>query len=154
MTDKLTWLTEKRRINDLKYHPKNPRDISSENEKQLKRSLKKFGYAEIIAINRDNTILAGHQRIAILRKLEGDDFEIELRVPNRYLSKKEAEEYLVRSNKNIGEWNFELLQEGFNLDDLSEWGFLKPDFVIEEKPLKKSSKEKSKKICPNCGTEF
>ena len=153
--EKIYWTTEVRKIKDLIDHPSNPRTLSSEAEKHLKRSLKKFDYAEIAAINQDNMILAGHQRLHILRSLKVDDFEIEVRVPNRLLDEKEAKEYLIRSNKNTGEWEWELLESNFSLDDLNDWGFSKSDldFAIDstEKQSNATDKEKEEKTCPHCG---
>ena len=62
-------------------------------------------------------------RLKVLQQLEGDEFEIDVRVPNRKLNKKEADEYLVRSNKNTGEWDDDILANAFDMDDLEEWGF-------------------------------
>jgi len=44
-------------------------------------------------------------------------------VPNRKLTDKEFKEYNVRSNKNSGSWDFDILANSFELPDLLEWGF-------------------------------
>jgi DNA modification methylase len=51
----------------------------------------------------------------------GNDL-IDVRVPNRKLTKKEAEEYLIASNKISGDWDFDLLKE-FDLGTLEFAGF-------------------------------
>ena len=86
-------------------------------------SFKRFNLAEIPVINLDNQILAGHQRIAILIELDGGDELIDVRVSNRQLKKKEADEYLIRSNKNTGDWDINILEKAFNFDFLKEVGF-------------------------------
>ena len=55
---KLTWHNEKRKIKDLVPYVANPRQITDKQAKDLKASLDKFGLAEPIVINTDNTISA------------------------------------------------------------------------------------------------
>lgn len=65
-TAKLSWHTGKRKVKDLVPCNYNPRILSEEQKQQLTKSLQKFNLAEIPAINTDNTIIAGHQRITAL----------------------------------------------------------------------------------------
>lgn len=123
MTEKIEFHNEKRKISDLLPYRRNPRKLSEKQARDLRDSLSKFRLAEVPVINTNNTILAGHQRIKILAELEGVDKEIDVRVPNRKLTREEANEYLIRSNKNTGEWDFEVLAENFMYDDLVAWGF-------------------------------
>ena len=88
----------------------------------LKKSLKKFGLAEIPAIDTDVSILAGHQRIKALQLLDRGSEEIDVRIPNRKLTEAEANQYLIGSNKLGGDWNIDALKS-FDLDLLSEAGF-------------------------------
>lgn len=128
MVEKLHWTTEVRKLSDLIPVSYNPRSLSDKQAKDLKASLIHFSLAEIPVINLDNTILAGHQRCKILAQIEGKDFEIDVRVPNRQLTPEEADEYLIRSNKNSGEFDFELLENHFDTDDLIDWGFDEDEF--------------------------
>ena len=118
----LTWHTENRKVKDLAPYELNPRILSEFQEKKLKESVEKFNLVEIPAVDLDNKILAGHQRIKILLLLGRGDEEIDVRVPNRKLTEKEFQEYNIRSNLNTGEFNFSLLAD---LDEsfLSEIGF-------------------------------
>jgi DNA modification methylase len=126
----LSWITEKRKVSDLIAYEKNPRTLSEEQKEQLAESFRRFNYVELVAINTDGTIISGNQRVKILNYLDRSDEEIEVRTPNRKLTKKEFEEYLLRANKNTGSWDHSLLQEfdteflldiGFNNDDLIQW---------------------------------
>jgi hypothetical protein len=128
MASDLTWKTEKRKICDLKDHKKNPRKITKDQMEQLKKSIDNFNYVEIIAINLDGTILAGHMRTKALKELGRGKEEIEVRVPSRMLTEQEADEYLIRSNKNTGEWDFDILANEWDTDDLLQCGFTDKDF--------------------------
>lgn len=157
----ISWTTEKRKLSDLIPVSYNPRKLSKKQADDLKKSLVKFNLAELPVINADNVLLCGHQRTKILADIEGKDFEIEVRVPNRQLDKAEADEYLIRSNQNGGEFDFNLLEEHFEFDDLVEFGFdedelnfsMEADFE-EESPLEAEQDEGIKEVilevsCPD-----
>ena len=122
MVEKLKWKTEKRKIKELKLFEGNPRKMSEAQAEQLYTSLQKFNLAEIPAIDQSNRILAGNMRIQALKKLGKENDTIDVRVPSRPLTEAEAKEYLIRSNKNIGEWDFDALAN-FDDDFLKEIGF-------------------------------
>lgn len=126
---KLFWTTEKRKVGELKDHPSNPRTLSKESHEQLIKSFEEFDYVELVAIDKNNVILAGHQRVHIMMELGWQNKEIEVRVPNRELTAREAKKYLLRSNKNVGAWDWDLLANDFELDELLEVGFTEEEMV-------------------------
>lgn len=151
----IKWRLETRSIKDLKDHPKNPRQLTKEQERNLRKSLEKFGIADKPIINTDGMIIGGHQRLRILKK---DLKEIECWVPERTLTEKEVDELCVRLNANHGEWDFDILGNEFEVADLMDWGIpekmILDDFDLS--PNDEEIKEKDKKIkkCPSCGHEF
>ena len=122
MSIKIEWHTEQRKISELIPYSRNPRKLTDEQRGQLQKSIEKFNLAEIPAINTDNMIIAGHQRLKVMVLLGRGEEYTDVRIPNRKLDVKEIEEYCIRSNKNTGEWDLELLSE---LDEtfLKEVGF-------------------------------
>ncbi len=154
---KLAWKTERRRVNDLLPYEANPRVISDKQMEDLKKSLRMFNLVELPAIDADNRIIAGHQRLKALQLLGRGEEQIEVRVPNRKLTKAEFERYLVTSNAVGGDWDFSklksfdlelLLDIGFNDDDVASiWdGNLETedDGFDVEKELAKITKPKTK----------
>ena len=119
---KLSWHNEKRKVDDLMPFSKNPRTLSEKQEKDLKKSIELFNLVEIPALDTDNKIIAGHQRVHVLQLLGRGQEEIDVRLPNRKLTEKEYEGYLLRSNSNTGSWDYELLK-AFDLDLLLDVGF-------------------------------
>lgn len=118
----LEWSTEKRKVSDLIPYEYNPRKLSNDKKEKLKASLERFNLAEIPAINTDNKIIAGHQRIVVLLELgRGDDF-IDVRVPNRTLTEEEFKTYNISSNVSTGEWDVDILNAIFADIDLMELG--------------------------------
>ena len=136
----MTWHTEQRKISDLVPFPQNPRQMSDKQIQDLTASLQKFDLVEIPAINLDNTLLAGHQRLKIMAVLGRGEEVVDVRVPDRMLTAEEAQEYVLRSNKNIGEWDWSLLAKigedllrevGFDDDDLARMSSAKMDDMID-----------------------
>lgn len=123
MGDNMKWHTEQRRISDLVPYEHNPRRLTDKQKTDLEKSLLKFDLAEIPAINTDNTILAGHMRLRILSGLGRSEETIDVRVPDHKLSAKDVQEYNIRSNKNTGDWDMDVLANAFDVDDLKAWGF-------------------------------
>ena len=154
---KLSWKTERRKVNDLVPYSKNPRSISEKQLSDLKKSLKKFGLVEIPAIDIDNKIVAGHQRLKVLQLLGQGEEYIDVRIPDRKLTQQEFDQYLISSNSLGGDWDFEALKS-FDLDLLQQAGFdelklakfwdedkeIKNDDFNVEMELKKIKKPKTK----------
>ena len=65
----LEWHNERRRISELAPMPHNPRQMTEKQVKDLTKSLEKFNLVEVPAVNTDDQIIAGHQRLKILRLL-------------------------------------------------------------------------------------
>lgn len=124
----LSWHTTKRRVNDLVPYDKNPRTISDKQLTDLKRSFKRFNLVEIPAIDTDNRIVAGHQRLKVLQLLGRGEEVIEVRVPNRKLTPKEYEDYLLTSNIAGGDWDLEKLKS-FDIGLLLDIGFDETDLA-------------------------
>lgn len=134
-------------------YEKNPRRLTTKQEKDLTESMKRFGFANPLILNshagRENIIIGGHQRLKVAKKLGFKE------VPVVYLdlTPEKEKELLIRLNKNTGEWDEDLLKEfdadflldsGFGQDDLSEIFSddleTEDDEFDEEKELKKIKK--------------
>lgn len=121
--NKLKWHTEQRIINDLIPFEQNPRKMTEDQAKQLQKSIEQFDLVEIPVIDLDNTLVAGHQRMRMMQLLGRGGETTDVRVPNRKLTPKEFKDYNVRSNKNVGMWDDELLAGLFDEQELRELGF-------------------------------
>lgn len=124
MAEKLKWETKKVKVKDLIELDINPRKISDAKKQKLIESLEKFNLAEIPAVNTDMQIIGGNQRVSALMMVGRGEEEIDVRVPNRKLTKKEVKEYAIVSNTHAGEFDFEILEEWFVEDvNIEEIGF-------------------------------
>ena len=129
----ITWRNEKRKIKDLVPYVANPRQITDQQAKNLKASLERFGVVDPIIVNTDNLIIGGHQRKKILETLinADPDYLVDVRVPDREMTIDEVRELNVRLNKNVAEWDFDVLANNFDVDELLSWGFDKTDLDFD-----------------------
>ena len=117
---KLKWHNEKRKVSELKLFEGNPRQANEKEVADLSKSLDRFNLASPLVVNTDNEVIGGNFRLKLLK--ERGIEEIDVRVPNRKLNRKEAEELNLRLNKNLGSWDNDLLAN-FNEDLLKDVGF-------------------------------
>lgn len=95
---------EKRSIKDLKPAEYNPRKALTPDDaeyQKIKRSIEKFGYIDPIIINKDGTIIGGHQRHTVLSDL--GHTEVDVVVVD--LNKEDEKALNVALNKISGEWD-------------------------------------------------
>jgi len=119
----LTWHTVDKKISDLVPNIKNPRVMSPKQIEDLKCSLKKFNLVELPVVNLDNKVIAGHQRLMALKLLGRENETIPVRVPNRKLTQKEYDQYLLSSNRIHGDWDWQALADSFDIETLLTSGF-------------------------------
>ncbi len=152
----IEWHLEKRKIKDLKDYSKNPRRLTKEQATHLQASLDKFGLIDKPIINADGTIIGGHQRVKLLRK--NGIKEVECHVSHTLLSDEDVAELNIRMNRNQGIFDWDVLANCFECEDLLNWGFIEEELIGDsddavEIPGKKK-KEKKCTTCPSCGHEF
>lgn len=118
--NEIVWHHEKRKISDLRPYDKNPRVLKEKPMQDLKRSISKFGMAEPITIQPDGLIIGGHARYHTEKKR--GTAEVDCWVPDREIQG--YDELNVRLNKNIaGEWDWDILANEYDSDELIDWGF-------------------------------
>lgn len=136
----LEWSTVQRKVKDLIPYEFNPRKLSEDKKEKLRKSLEKFNLAEIPAVNLDNTIVAGHQRVVILLEIGRGEDLIDVRVPNRMLTEEEFKQYNITSNIPTGDWDIDMLNDVFGDIDLMSLGLDVSKIVLPEDLLPKNLK--------------
>lgn len=125
-------------IKNLKDAAYNPRKWSKDAMKQLKESITRFDCVDPLVVNgapqRKNTVIGGHFRLAALKELKYAKAPVVyVHIPDEAKEK----ELNLRLNKNVGEFDFELLAK-FDESLLTDIGFdgaeLDDIFGIDEKP--------------------
>jgi len=117
----INWKLETIPLKELKEHPKNPRYITKEQNEHLTNLIAKFGLIEKPIINLDRTIIGGHQRIKILKKMKVK--EVECWVPDQQISEADIDHLCIGLNLNQGAWDDDILANQWDPLDLLKWGF-------------------------------
>ena len=137
-------------IKKLKPTEYNPRVWDEQATADLKESISRFGLVDPLIVNnatgRENVVIGGHFRLKVAGELGIT------KVPVVYISISDLErekELVIRLNKNLGAWDWDLLKEfdenlladiGFTseeLDDLFDIGELVPEEFDLKKELEK-----------------
>ena len=117
-----------RDIDSLIFAEYNPRQLTKEQHKHLKDSIQRFGLVDPIIVNknkdRKNVIIGGHQRVRIAKELKMEDIPV-LELDLTYDREKELN---IRLNKNMGEWDYDILANMFDIDELLDIGFSEKEF--------------------------
>jgi hypothetical protein len=90
---------------------------------EVVKSIQRLGYKTPIIIDENFVILCGHTRFKAIKKLGWS--EIPFVVQYSDLGEAKKNEYRIRDNKTaeLAEWDFEILEEDFTVEDLQDMGF-------------------------------
>lgn len=147
-------------IKDLKEHARNPRKIEKQAMERLTRLIDKFGLIDKPIANADYSLIGGHQRIKILKKKK--EKMVECWVAETQLTDEEIDELCIGLNLHQGQWDWSIMDEHWNADELLIYGFSEEDIMSHMADAKSAFDESQEKIknkmktktCPQCGHEF
>ena len=136
--------TIKVKITEIKSNPNNPRLIKDDKFKKLVQSIKDFPEMldiRPIVVNADMVILGGNMRYKACK--EAGLKSIPIIVSN--LSEDKQREFLIKDNTSGGEWDWEVLANEWNAEQLEEWGLDVPNFEQEYEEIIPSGYEENQK---------
>ena len=120
------------KISEVKLNPNNPRLIKDDKFKKLVRSIKDFPEMlniRPIVVNKDMIILGGNMRYKACK--EAGLKEIPIIITD--LSEEKQREFLIKDNTSGGEWDWEVLANEWNSEELESWGLDIPELkAIDE----------------------
>ena len=119
------------KIQNVKLNPNNPRLIKDDKFKKLVQSIKDFPEMlniRPIVVNQDMIILGGNMRYKACK--EAGLKEIPIIVTD--LTEDQQREFLIKDNTSGGEWDWEVLANEWDTEQLEAWGLDLPiDFNTE-----------------------
>jgi len=122
-------LIEKVKINKIKLNSKNPRIIKDDKFKKLVKSIQDFPeMLEVrpIVVDDNFEVLGGNMRLKACKEAGLDEVHI-IKFDN--LSEEKKKEFLIKDNVGYGEWDWEILNSDWNVDNLVEWGLDIPSYA-------------------------
>ena len=108
-------------IGDIKENPDNPRIIKRKQFETLVKSIQEFPEmleARPIIVNEEGIILGGNMRYKAC--LEAGIHEVPVQVVK--WSKEKQAEFVAKDNVSHGEWDWNLLANQYDLEQLEDWG--------------------------------
>ncbi len=108
-------------IKSIKLNPNNPRLIKDDKFKKLVQSIKNFPEMldiRPIVVNQDMIILGGNMRYKACQ--EAGLKEIPIIVTD--LTEEQQREFLIKDNVSGGEWDWDMLANEWEVEQLTEWG--------------------------------
>ena len=127
------------KLSELKTNPTNPRTIKDDKFKKLVQSLKDFPEMmekrPLICVTdtSDGKLypLGGNMRLKALQELKYKE------IPDSWVmiaddwNEEQRKEFVIKDNVGYGEWNWDMLESDWDVDDLENWGLDIPDFEAE-----------------------
>tara|TARA_R100000734_G_scaffold1337_2_gene1418 strand:- start:608 stop:1189 length:582 start_codon:yes stop_codon:yes gene_type:complete len=119
-------------IDKIKNNPENPRVIKDYKFNKLVKSIKDFPemmQLRPIVVDENNIILGGNMRykaavqagLKNVYVIQADD-----------LSEKQKKEFVIKDNSSFGEWDWDVLANEWELNELKEWGLDLPRIYFDE----------------------
>lgn len=112
---------QKKKISEIKPNPANPRIIKDDKFKKLVQSIKDLPeMMEIrpIVVNSDMIVLGGNMRLKAAK--EAGYKEVPVIISD--MPQDKEREFIIKDNVGFGEWDWELLANEWDSEQLGEWG--------------------------------
>lgn len=116
-------------IDDVNKNPNNPRIIKDDKFKKLIKSIEQFPkMLEIrpIVVNEHNIILGGNMRYEACKAAGIKTIPV---IVAEGLTEDEQQQFIIKDNVSGGEWDWEMLANEWDAQDLEDWGLDVPDFT-------------------------
>jgi len=122
---------ERVNIKQVLPNPDNPRFIKDHKFKKLVKSIKEFPQMldlRPIVVNQDMIVLGGNMRLKACE--EAGLTEVPIIFADN-LTPEQEKEFIIKDNSSFGEWDWDLLANEWNVDQLADWGIDIPNFDID-----------------------
>ncbi len=123
------------KITDIKSNPNNPRVIKDEKFHKLCESIKAFPkMLELrpIVVNDDMVVLGGNMRLKALRHLGLKEAPI---IKASDLTDDQQRQFIIKDNAGFGQWDWNVLANDWNTQEIEEWGIDIPGFDVNSDEL-------------------
>ena len=139
------------KISEIKINPNNPRLIKDDKFKKLVQSIKDFPEMldiRPIVVNKDMVILGGNMRLKACKEA---GLKVVPIIIADNLNEEQQREFLIKDNVSGGEWDWEVLANEWDAEQLEDWGLtvnnfntdsINLDSFFEEDNSKKENKNK------------
>ena len=114
-------------IQEVRLNEENPRYIKDHKFEKLVKSIKEFPQMldlRPIVVNQDMIVLGGNMRLRACREAGLTEVPI---IQASELSEEQQKEFVIKDNSSFGEWDWDLLANEWDTEQLVDWGMDIPD---------------------------
>lgn len=127
--------TETIKLYKIKSNPNNPRLIKDNKFHKLVKSIKEFPEMlkiRPIVVNEEMVVLGGNMRLKACKEAGLKEVSI---IKASELTAEQQREFIVKDNVGFGEWDWDLIANEWDAEQLNDWGLDLPvDFNVVEEP--------------------
>lgn len=119
---------ERLKISEVKSNPNNPRIIKDDKFKKMVKSIKEFPkMLELrpIIVNDDMIVLGGNMRLKACKEAGMKEIPV---IKASELTEEQQREFIIKDNVGFGEWDWEMITNEWDAEQVAEWGLDVPNF--------------------------
>jgi len=119
-------------INSVKTNPNNPRILKDDKFKKLVNSIKSFPEmlkVRPIVVNNDMFVLGGNMRLKACKAAGLKEVHI-IKVSD--FTEAQQREFIIKDNVGFGEWDWDMISNEWDTDEVTDWGLDLPLFEEDE----------------------
>ena len=127
--------TEIVKISKVKNNPNNPRLLKDDKFDKLVRSIKEFPQMmkiRPIVVNDDMIVLGGNMRLRACKDAGLKEVPI---IKASELTEEQQREFIIKDNVGYGEWDWDLIANEWDTEELVDWGLDMPGFDLDSDNL-------------------
>lgn len=116
------------KVGEIKPNPNNPRVIKDDKFKKLVKSIQEFPQMlniRPIVVNDDMIVLGGNMRLKACKEAGIKEIPI---IKASELTEEQQREFIIKDNVGFGEWDWEMIANEWDAEQLTDWGMDIPDF--------------------------
>lgn len=122
-------MIKKVNIAEIKPNEENPRFITDAKFKKLIKSIKAFPEmleTRPLVVDENMVVLGGNMRLKALKS--AGVFEVPVHQVKGWTAE-QKKEFIIKDNIGYGEWDWDIIANGWEIETVKEWGMDVPDFA-------------------------
>jgi hypothetical protein len=124
-------VAETTKISAIKLNPNNPRLVKDDKFKKLVKSIQDFPEMlniRPIVVNEDMIVLGGNMRLKACKEAGLKEVPV---IKASSLTEEQQREFIIKDNVGFGEWDWEMIANEWDQEQITEWGLDIPDFAVK-----------------------
>ncbi len=120
------------KLSEIKSNPNNPRIIKDDKFRKLVKSIQEFPkMLEIrpVVVNADMIVLGGNMRLKACKEAGLKEVPV---IFAHDLTDEEQKQFIIKDNVGFGEWDWDMIANEWDAEEVEEWGLDIPEFSIKE----------------------